>query len=206
MSQDYTLENISDYTLHTVPDARDDNAVHHIQTDDPAESSGSLMEVGDTPIDITDGFFTDLGYNVIKGVVTVVLQHIINVKLKEECLGCEIDHPSQMQHSCLFEPTSYYFASHFLEFSRKLFKDKLYHLAASALQRSGFKADTRTIQGAACAIYYELKDEPYIVAKLEEIRQSLLNNDTDKLFCDVVNTWYSPTDSDKDVGTDASKA
>ncbi|KAI7806187.1 hypothetical protein IRJ41_001778 [Triplophysa rosa] len=32
------------------------------------------MEVGDTPIDVTDGFFTDLGYNVIKGVVTVVME------------------------------------------------------------------------------------------------------------------------------------
>ncbi|MGL5293342.1 MAG: hypothetical protein ACRC9V_06195, partial [Aeromonas sp.] len=56
-----------------------------------------------------------------------------------------------------------------------------------------FKAESRVIQGAGCAIYYELKDEPYIVAKLEETRQNLLNKDTDKLFCDVVNTWYSQT-------------
>lgn len=195
MSQDYASENITTSPpLHNIPDAYDDNAVHYIPA---AASPGSLMEVNDASSDIPDGFFTDLGYNIIKGAVTVVLQHIVNAKLKQDCLGCEIDHPSQMQHSCLFEPTAYYFAAHFLEFSRKLFTDKLYNIVASALQRRGFKVDIRTIQGAASAICHELKDEPYIIAKLDDIRQRLLNSESDKLFRDVSDTWYSQAESDK---------
>lgn len=80
MSQDYASENIGDYSLHTIPGAYDNNALHHIQTDDPAGSSGTLMEVSDTLKDVTDEFFTDLSYNIIKGAVTMILQCIVNVK------------------------------------------------------------------------------------------------------------------------------
>lgn len=199
MSQDRASENIASF--HNILDSPDDNAVHHTQLDDSAGPSGfdqsSPMEVIATAHDITDGCFTDIGFKIIKGVIATLLQHIVNVKLKEECLGCEIDHPSQRQHSCLYEPSAYYFSLHFVEFTRRLFKPALHTVVTHALQCRGFKADPLTIQGAAGAILHELKAEPYIVSKLHEIQDGILDGDSDKLCYDVINYWHTYADVSK---------
>ncbi len=70
----------------------------------------------------TDGCFSDVGFKIIKAATVVLLEHLIGDKLKDDCEGCAIDHPSQLQHSCLFDPPNFYFDTHFDELSGKLFK------------------------------------------------------------------------------------
>ncbi len=72
-------------------------------------------------LDATDGCFSDVGFKIIKAATVVLLEHLIGDKLKEDCEGCAIDHPSQLQHSCLFDPPNFYFDTHFDELSGKLF-------------------------------------------------------------------------------------
>ncbi|XP_067258629.1 B-cell receptor CD22-like [Chanodichthys erythropterus] len=123
-------------------------------------------------------------------IVTVkVLQHLIDEKLKDDCEGCAINHPSQLQHSYLFEPPTYFFDSHFDELTRKLFKPDLRTIIAYALHRSGLKSHPQRIQGAAGAILHELKDEPFIAAKLQEIREKLLDKSCEKVVHDTVDLW-----------------
>lgn len=57
-----------------------------------------------TGFDTTDRCLSGIGFKIIKATIVMLLQHIIDNKLKEECEGCATDHPSQLQHSCLFEP------------------------------------------------------------------------------------------------------
>ena len=45
----------------------------------------------------------------LKVIIACILDATIEDQLKKECFGCEYDHPSQLQHSCLFEPMPFYF-------------------------------------------------------------------------------------------------
>lgn len=203
MSQHSDSDNTSEPSLYIDDDSYDDNANQHLPDDDdePTEEFRRPSEEGlrrlkelyanaaDNALDSTDGCFTDVGLKIIKGVIGVLLNHLVNNKIKQECLGCEINHPSQRRHSCLYEPPSYFFDAHFGEFADKLFQPILHPIVNYALQRSGLKADPRAIQGAAGAILHELKDEPNIISKLEEISENLQGDDTDALIFDIVDFW-----------------
>ena len=139
--------------------------------------------------DATDGCFSDVGFKIIKAATVVLLQHLIGKKLKDECEGCEIDHPSQLQHSCLFDPPNYYFDTHFDELSTKLFRPYFHAIIGILLGRLGLKSHPQRIQGTVGTILHELKDEPFIAAKLEEIRTRLLDKPCEEIVHDVVDLW-----------------
>lgn len=46
------------------------------------------------------GGLAPLRVRLIKTAVSIILKHIIEEELCECCFGCEVDHPSQMKHSC----------------------------------------------------------------------------------------------------------
>ncbi len=140
-------------------------------------------------LDATDGCFSDVGFKIIKAATVVLLEHLIGDKLKEDCEGCAIDHPSQLQHSCLFDPPNFYFDTHFDELSGKLFKPFFHSIIGILLNRCGLKSHPHRIQGTVGTILHELKDEPFIVAKLEEIRLKLLDKPCKEIVYDVVDLW-----------------
>ncbi|MGL5102185.1 MAG: hypothetical protein ACRC6N_06515, partial [Plesiomonas sp.] len=116
-----------------------------------------------TEWDVVDGFIGVDGFKIIKAIVTVLMSHIVNTKLKDLCHGCEIDHPSQMQHSCLFEPTAYFFEVYFKELSSKLFRPQFKKTLVHALTTCGLRPHPQRIQGVVEAILCELRYEPFIV-------------------------------------------
>ncbi len=145
-----------------------------------------------TGFDTTDGCFNGKGFRTIKTTIVLLLQHIIDNNLREECAGCATDHPSQLQHSCLFEPAAYYFDSRFDELCRKLFKPNLQTIIDFTLRRYGLMTNNiLRIQGTTGAILHELRDEPFIVAKLQEIREKLLDDSYKKVVYDAVDLWQS---------------
>ncbi|KAL0159417.1 hypothetical protein M9458_043142 [Cirrhinus mrigala] len=120
-------------------------------------------------------------FKIIKTMIVLLLQYIVDNKLKDECEGCATDHPSQLQHSCLFEPSSYYFDSRFDELTRKLFKPDFQTIIDFTLGRCGLMSNNiLRIQGTTGAILHELREEPNTVAKLQEIREKLLQDKTYK--------------------------
>ncbi|XDV15361.1 hypothetical protein PO909_015474 [Leuciscus waleckii] len=138
--------------------------------------------------DATDGCFSDVGFKIIKAATVVLLQHLINDKQRDECEGCAINHPSQLQHSCLFDPPNYYFDTHFDELSGKLFKPSFHSVITTLLERCGLKSQPHRIQGTVGTILRELKDKPFIAAKVEEI-SGLLDRPCKEIVYDVVDLW-----------------
>ncbi len=136
-------------------------------------------------LDATDGCFSDVGFKIIKAATVVLLEHLIGDKLKDDCEGCAIDHPSQLQHSCLFDPPNFYFDTHFDELSGKLFKPFFHSIIGILLNRCGLKSHPHRIQGTVGTILHE----PFIVAKLEEIRLKLLDKPCKEIVYDVVDLW-----------------
>jgi hypothetical protein len=187
----------------------DDNALDHILTDGDGSPSdphkdwsynlgadyGPYMPTipsdadAKPSFDTTDGCFSDAGFKIVKAAIVILLEHLIGDKIKKECEGCAIDHPSQLQHSCLFEPPNYFFDTHFDELTGKLFKPHFHSIIAIILNRCGLKSRPHRIQGTVGAILRELKDEPFIVAKLDEIRGRLLDKPCREIVHDVVDLW-----------------
>ena len=140
-------------------------------------------------IDNTDSCIRSDGFKIIKATVVVLLEHIINKKLKELCLGCEVDHPSQIRHSCLFEPGPYFFDAYFDELTRNLVRPDLKHIVAQALSRCGLRVHPQRIQGSVEAILHELRDEVFIVEKLREVREKVVDVSSEQIVYDAVDSW-----------------
>ncbi|KAL0147332.1 hypothetical protein M9458_057357 [Cirrhinus mrigala] len=140
-------------------------------------------------IDDTDGCIHSDGFKIIKATVVVILEHLINKKLKELSMGCEVDHPSQLRHSCLFEPNAYFFDAYFEELSRNLIKPELKHIIARALNRFGLRVNPQRIQGSVDAILCESRDEVYIVEKLRQVREKLVDVNSEQIVYDAVDSW-----------------
>ncbi|KAL0159636.1 hypothetical protein M9458_043361 [Cirrhinus mrigala] len=214
MSQDPSSTCCYSNTSETLPAMPDDNAVPMEtlpQTNDNGWLDKFCMELGyhnltflTTPygsagaiagaaacagIDDTDGSIHSDGFKIIKATVVVILEHLINKKLKELCMGCEVDHPSQLRHSCLFEPNAYFFDAYFEELSRNLIKPELKHMIARALNRFGLRVNPQRIQGSVDAILCELRDEVYIVEKLRQVREKLVDVNSEQIVYDAVDSW-----------------
>ncbi|XP_051541972.1 uncharacterized protein LOC127433796 [Myxocyprinus asiaticus] len=144
-------------------------------------------------IDDTDSCIRSDGFKIIKATVVVLLEHLINKKLKELCLGCEVDHPSQIRHSCLFEPDAYFFDAYFDELSHNLVKTGLKHIIAQALSRCGLRIHPQRIQGTVNTIMHELRYEVYIVEKLREVREIVVDVSSEQIVYDAVDNWKGST-------------
>lgn len=140
-------------------------------------------------VDDTDGIIRSDGFRIIKATVVVLLEHLINKKLKQICLGCEVEHPSQIRHSCLFEPDAYFFDTYFEELTHNLIKPGLKHIIAQALNRCGLRIHPQRIQGSVDTILHELRDEVYIVEKLREVREKVVDVSSEQIVYDAVDNW-----------------
>ena len=103
-------------------------------------------------------------------IIACIFDATIEDQLKKERF--EYDHPSQLQHSCLFEPMPFYFQNNLVA---KVKKPWLWGLLTKASKAFGLKPNPECIQGAADTIVSELQDEPCIREKLMEIKQTELS-------------------------------
>ena len=105
--------------------------------------------------------------------------------MRNNCISCEYEHPSQRRHSCLFEPEAFYFQ---YSFDNQVSKIKTPWLSANfseALTVFGQKPNPVHVLGAVETLVSELKDEPYIREKLFEIKGLELNSFSNKVVDDV---------------------
>ncbi|XP_053539330.1 NACHT, LRR and PYD domains-containing protein 3 [Ictalurus punctatus] len=103
------------------------------------------------------------------------------------------DHPSQLKHSCLFEPDAYFFDKYFEELSRDLLKPVLKHFIAQALSRFGLRVNPKRIQGSVDAVVHELRDEVYIVQRLNEVREKPVDVSSEQIVYNAVDSWKGVT-------------
>ncbi|XDV42225.1 hypothetical protein PO909_010932 [Leuciscus waleckii] len=181
--------NIIDKGWESPPETVKSLGIHNDREPHDSSTIDRTLPHSNRGFDATDGCFSDVGFKIIKAATVVLLQHLINDKQKDECEGCAINHPSQLQHSCLFDPPNYYFDTHFDELSGKLFKPSFHTIITTLLERCGLKSRPHRIQGTVGTILHELKDEPFIAAKVEEIRARLLDKPCKEIVYDVVDLW-----------------
>jgi hypothetical protein len=138
------------------------------------------------------------GHKIIKAVVGIILEHLVDRQLKKNCYGCEVSHPSQTQHSCLYEAPAYYFLGCFEELRGKVCKPDLKLILARTLKLFGLSPHLQRIQGVVDAVLCELRDEMYIVGGLAELRTKVVDESCEQAVYDAVDSWKksAPADSD----------
>ncbi len=136
----------------------------------PADTRGS-----EDISDMVDGCISVTGHKIIKAVVRIILEHLVDRQLKKDCYGCEVDHPSQTQHSCPYEAPEYYFLGCFEEQRGKVCKSDLKLILARTLKLFGLSPHLQRIQGVVDAVLCELRDEMFIVGRLAELRTKLVD-------------------------------
>ncbi len=159
---------------------------------DPTDTAGT-----EGVSDAVDGCIGVTGHKIIKSVVGIILEHLVDRHLKKNCYGCEVDHPSQTQHSCLYEAPAYYFLGYFEELRAKACKPSLKLILARTLKLFGLSPHLQRIQGVVDAVLCELRDEMFIVGGLAELRTKLVDETCEQAVYDAVDSWKEsePADS-----------
>ena len=175
------------------------DATRYDDDDDDVTSSG--FEDGEnlgkrnltylTTNDEADGCITNTVLTIIRAVTGELLDRVIQQDLKDNCHGCAIDHPSQLQHACLFDPEEYYLHLNTYRLLKKLFKPWFKYTLARGLKLCGIKhtPSLEKIQGIAEATVCEWRDEPHIKTVLNEVKEKTKDVFNEQVCEDVVDYW-----------------
>ena len=148
-----------------------------------------------------DGCISTVVLSIIRAVTGDLLERIIEKDMRENCNGCAIDHPSQHQHTCLYDPEDYYLHINAKRLLTKLYKPWLKYTLARALKLCGIPSipSLEKIQAVAEAIVCDLQDETHIKAALKEIKDKTAQVYSEQVNEDIVDYWnfhssLDPTD------------
>lgn len=141
--------------------------------------------------DEIDGCISTTMLSIIRAVTGDLLDRIIEKDLREHCNGCAIDHPSQRQHSCLYDPEDFYLHFNAKRLLTKLFRPWLKYTLARALKLCGVSRipSLEKIQAAAETTVCELRDEPDFKTALRDIKHKTASVYNDTVNEDIVEYW-----------------
>ncbi|KAF6735993.1 hypothetical protein FQA47_020315 [Oryzias melastigma] len=94
---------------------------------------------------------------VVKAAAYHFLNRCVSDLRKEECYGCQVDHPSQTQHPCLFDIEDGFIDIHFQILVKKLLTPEYTQAVRMLLYKEGILFDDSRILGVTDALLYELK-------------------------------------------------
>ena len=101
--------------------------------------------------------------------------------MKKDCYGCEVDHPSQRQHACLYPPEPGYFRTNFDQLAASLLSWDFIPALKYTLEKTGLNVEEARVEGAADAFLYNLKPEEDILEKAGEIIHTYVRGDTERV-------------------------
>ena len=164
----------------TSPDPPRKTADSSDTEDDNAD--GSTCYACYTPVcDDVDGARTASFLNTVKAVVVHLLDKVVQLYRKEQCYGCQVDHPSQMQHECLFEMPEYFLERNYDEVVKRLWTDRFIPAIRGSLHSIKLHVSERRIFGAAEAILHNLRSTRRYEVKINKIYEKLVENDESQL-------------------------
>ena len=149
--------------------------------DSPGESTAVGIDSPCFPCapegDATERARTSAFLNMVKAVVVHLLNRVVYLYRKEKCYGCQVDHPSQMQHECLFPTGEYYLDRNYDEVVKRLWTVRFIPAIRDALHQNHLHVSERRVFGATEAILHNLRNTRLFEAKIEKLYEQLVEND-----------------------------
>ena len=121
-----------------------------------------------------------MSYAFVDGVKTIILHLLTDVVYKyweEICYGCQINHPSQKQHDCVWGIPDYFYETKFDQLTERLWTDRFIPAIQRFLTIKKIYVDEARIHGAAEAILYELKSVVRITDQITKMYDTEIGND-----------------------------
>ncbi|KAK7910446.1 hypothetical protein WMY93_015130 [Mugilogobius chulae] len=151
-----------------------------------------------TPTSGTTGSTPDEAVKFIKNLKNIVI-HLLNHQMvntwKEDCNGCVTGHPSQKQHTCLYNYPEEYLQKNYDRVVRGLWNERLVDTVSRFLFAHGTPATNAHIQGAVEAILFKMQQAENIHQKLDEMYKNLPEDWITSAFMDTcLNMWRKKPD------------
>lgn len=131
-------------------------------------------------------------FELIKLTVKYLVNSLLQKHRQDVCQGCEVSHPSQRRHSCLFPLEKYYFFKYYDELSRRLWNGHFTNTLLQILRLEGFSPPAAQVRGVAQAYLFELREASDIETALLEIESSVTEvtrTTIDKVLYDKYSLW-----------------
>ena len=162
----------------------------NINQDGPSVESVDGATSGDTASPSSADRLDHDDIGVLRCVVGWCVEILIVSALERACYGCSVNHPSQRQHTCLYEPDAYHYDTSYNDICMGLFKPTLPCALGHAMKMlRGKMVSEHRIMGAVDVIVSEWRSEPYIIEKLRQIRESVLSCNTHPIVVQCVQMW-----------------
>ena len=100
---------------------------------------------------------SQLPSKIIKDCVYVMLNRIIHRMLQEVCNGCEVDHPSQRQHRCLFESPAAFYTYNSKRVKSRLYQTRMMQVLTHICLATGVIPLTLRMLGSVDMILWQLE-------------------------------------------------
>lgn len=86
---------------------------------------------------------------------------------KKQCYGCEVDHPSQKQHDCMWAIPEHFYSRHLDDVVKTVWNERFVPAIMFYLQVNFLRGSEERVMGVLDAFLYELKNADNMSEKLE---------------------------------------
>lgn len=100
---------------------------------------------------------------------------------KAQCYGCEINHPSQRQHDCLYPVPEYFYHSYLDRNYTQFHTDLCIPTIQRFLSKKGTSVEEARVRGATEAILHDMKTVEGFIENLMEVYDTKIEGDRDHL-------------------------
>ena len=117
-------------------------------------------------MDQPDGLGNIILLDIIKICVTKLMNVVIIDQWKDDCEGCQIHHPSQIEHRCLYPIPEYYVFTRFKQLMNKIWTGQFIPGIMWVLETQGIVTMPSRVHGICEAILYDLRNVKNIMKKI----------------------------------------
>lgn len=111
--------------------------------------------------------------DVVKGALFNIVGKAVRKIQEEECEGCDVTHPSQRRHTCLYPAPKNFFFNKFKQLMELIWCPDLLPTLMKVLEQHGVTAEERRVKGIVEGLLYDLREVEFIQDHIAEGGRSL---------------------------------
>lgn len=166
----------TNFTMNPAAGAEDSLSAQSLHSN---EEEGEEEKEEEQEEDTTEVAYVPL-LEIVKGALLGIVNKCIAESLKDKCVGCEQNYPSQRHHTCVYGAPKDFINTYYDELVKQLWTPRLLPTIMEILQKHGLKVKESRVKGMVETILYELRKLEY-ADNLDDIVEALTKTGNYKL-------------------------
>ena len=129
---------------------------------------------------------------IIKQCVYVIIHRIMRRIVQDRFNGCEVDHPSQRQHICLYDLPSGFYDANLEELKKRFYRPRLLGVLMHVCEAKGFRPSPLKLMGVVDMIIWGLSQHPESEEEVVHV-YSCINDELLALVEAAIESWLGLT-------------